>query len=152
MFFFWVLGLNSTFFIIWELNQRATIQKLAHGMKSNRNSSFSRKDSLNMQFARSFGPKFIISSSSSSSSYFNLYLLLFSYFFHVFLLFVIFSIFLLFFLFFLCFAIALYFVTSDIRFIIFYSRRLLCFLFVFIIIHFLTPLIRCPLIRLPILT
>ena len=40
----------------------------------------------------------------------------------------------------------------DIRFIIFYSRKLLCFLFVFIIISFLTPLIRCPLIGLPILT
>ena len=43
----------------------------------------------------------------------------------------------------------LYFVTYDLLFFIFENY---IFLFVFIIIYFLTPLIRCPLIRLPILT
>lgn len=149
-FFVWVLGLNSTFSIIqqgWEPNQKPTIQKLAHGMKSNRNSSFSRKDSLNMQFAtiwENFYYFFFF------FLFFFLIVFMFPYYFFYFFLhfFVIF----LFFSYVLLLAIALYFVTYDIRFIIFYSRRLLCFLFVFIIISFLTPLIRCPLIGLPILT
>ena len=41
----------------WEPNQRATILKFVHGMKPNRNPSFSRKNSPKMQFARPFGPK-----------------------------------------------------------------------------------------------
>ena len=131
----------------WEPNQRATIQKFAHGMKPKRSSSFSGKNSLKMQSARPSGPKL---------DYYFLFLLLFLLFFLIFL---IFPSFLLFFCycflfwvifpyFFLCFVIFLYFVTYDFSFFIIVNY---CSLFVFIIVYFLRPLIRCPLNRLPIL-
>ena len=41
----------------WEPNQRATIQKFAHGMKSKRNSSCSGKHRQKVQSAKPFGPK-----------------------------------------------------------------------------------------------
>ena len=54
-----IIHLEGTFIIYegWEPNQRATIQKFAHGMKSKRNSSLSGKNSLKMQSARPSGPK-----------------------------------------------------------------------------------------------
>ena len=78
----------------WEPNQRATIQKFAHGMTSKRNSSFSRKNSLKMQFARPFGPKldyfFLFFSIFLSFFYFSLFFIIFCYFSLFFLFFAIF--------------------------------------------------------------
>ncbi len=120
----------------WEPNQRATIQEFAHGMKSKRNSSFSGKNSLKMQSARPSGPKldyfcFLILSCFSLFFYCLLYFAIVSYFGLFFPMFCYFPLF------------------CDIWFFMFYSRKLL--FFVFIIVYFLRPLIRCPLNRLPIL-
>ncbi len=94
-----------------------------------------------MQSARPSGPKL---------DYY--YVFFFIYFFlsfpYFFICFVIFSYVWLFFLVFLCFVIFLYFVTYDFSFFIFVKYFVW---FVFIIVYFLKPLIRCPVIRLPIL-
>ena len=75
----------------WEPNQRATMQKFAHGMKSKRNSSFSGKNSLKMQSARPSGPKL------DYFFYCYLFFLIFPYVFFFLLFFTIFGYFSLFF-------------------------------------------------------